>query len=80
MNILKKNLMKKQGGWAEELPLVLWADRRTPKTSTGQTPYSLVYGCEAVIPVETSVPTAKYNFNTHENNSAELASTIDTIE
>jgi len=48
--------------------------------STGQTPYSLVYGCEAVIPVETSVPTARYNFNTLDNNNTELAFTLDTIE
>ena len=72
--------MKKQGRWAEELPLVLWADRTTPKISTGQTPYSLVYGCEAVIPVEITVPTARYNFNTLDNNNTELAFTLDTIE
>ncbi|XP_074306495.1 uncharacterized protein LOC141641746 [Silene latifolia] len=30
------------GKWAEELPLVLWADRTTPKVATGQTPFSLV--------------------------------------
>ncbi|XP_074316077.1 uncharacterized protein LOC141652473 [Silene latifolia] len=52
INCLKKKLNRKRGRWAEELPLVLWADRTTPKTSTGQTPYYLVYGCEAVIPAE----------------------------
>jgi len=50
INIHKCKLMTKRGRWAEELPLVLLADRTTPKTSTGRTPFSLVYGCEAVIP------------------------------
>ncbi|XP_073129713.1 uncharacterized protein [Henckelia pumila] len=38
--------------WVEEVPGVLWAYRTTPRTTTGETPFSLVYGSEAVIPVE----------------------------
>ena len=38
MNYLKKRLDKKKGRWAEELPFVLWADRTTAKTATGQIP------------------------------------------
>ncbi|XP_071728022.1 uncharacterized protein [Rutidosis leptorrhynchoides] len=41
----------------EELPLVLWAHRTTPKRSNGETPYSLVYGIEAVSPAEIHVLT-----------------------
>ncbi|XP_074282824.1 uncharacterized protein LOC141607372 [Silene latifolia] len=52
--------------WAGELPLILWADETTPKTSTGKTPYSLVYGCEAVIPAEIHVPTTRCSLNTVE--------------
>ena len=44
VNNLKKRLDKKKGRWAEELPFVLWADRTTAKTATGQTPYALVFG------------------------------------
>ncbi|XP_073129088.1 uncharacterized protein [Henckelia pumila] len=36
----------------EEVPGVLWSYRTTPRTATGETPFSLVYGSEAVIPVE----------------------------
>ncbi|XP_074374609.1 uncharacterized protein LOC141715020 [Apium graveolens] len=43
INNLKRRLMTCKGKWAEELSWVLWSDRTTPKTSTGQTPYSLVY-------------------------------------
>lgn len=38
--------------WVDELPGTLWAYRTTPRSSTGETPFSLVYGSEAVIPVE----------------------------
>ncbi|KAL6324064.1 hypothetical protein AAG906_006335 [Vitis piasezkii] len=34
------------------LPFALWAYRTSFRTSTGATPYSLVYGMEAVLPVE----------------------------
>ncbi|XP_074306127.1 uncharacterized protein LOC141641359 [Silene latifolia] len=68
ISCLEKKLKKRKGRWPEELPLVLWADRTTPKTSTDQTPYSMVYGCEAVIPAEIHVPTTSCNLNTVEEN------------
>ncbi|KAL2227023.1 UNVERIFIED_CONTAM: Retrovirus-related Pol polyprotein from transposon [Sesamum indicum] len=48
---LKARLSSKKE-WSDELPGVLWAYRTTPRTSTGETPFSLVYGSEAVIPAE----------------------------
>lgn len=38
--------------WIEELPVVLWSIRATPNRATGQTPFALVYGAEAVLPTE----------------------------
>nr|GEW16014.1 reverse transcriptase domain-containing protein [Tanacetum cinerariifolium] len=38
--------------WVEELPHVLWANRTMIKSSHGDTPFSLTYGTEAVIPAE----------------------------
>ena len=38
--------------WSEKLPFALWAYRTFFRTSTGATPYSLVYGMEAVLPIE----------------------------
>ncbi|XP_071719402.1 uncharacterized protein [Rutidosis leptorrhynchoides] len=54
---LEKRLGKCHQGWMEELPLVLWAHRTTPKRSNRETPYSLVYGTEAVLPAEIQVLT-----------------------
>ena len=37
---------------SEKLPFALWAYRTSFRTSTEATPYSLVYGMEAVLPIE----------------------------
>ncbi|XP_052163120.1 uncharacterized protein LOC127780228 [Oryza glaberrima] len=50
------NVLKKHGdSWLEELSAVLWANRTTPSRATGETPFFLVYGAEAVLPSELSL-------------------------
>ena len=49
--ILRKMIETSQE-WSEKLPFALWAYRTSFRTSTGATPYFLVYGMEAVLPVE----------------------------
>ena len=38
--------------WSEKLHFALWAYRASFRTFMGVTPYSLVYGMEAMLPVE----------------------------
>ena len=45
-------MVKTSRDWSEKLPFALWAYRTSFRTSTRATPYSLVYGMEAVLPVE----------------------------
>ncbi|XP_071687372.1 uncharacterized protein [Rutidosis leptorrhynchoides] len=52
---IEKRLGKYRKGWIDELPLVLWAHKITPKRSNGETPYSLVYRTSAVLPTEIQV-------------------------
>jgi hypothetical protein len=40
------------GKWVKELPSVLWALRTTLSHATGHTPFSLVYGSEAMLPTQ----------------------------
>ena len=50
IRILKKTMIENQKSWHSALPNALWADRVTPKTSLGVSPYTLVYGKEAIPP------------------------------
>nr|XP_023895551.1 uncharacterized protein LOC112007441 [Quercus suber] len=56
---LKKRLKGAKGNWAEELAQVLWVYRTTLRRSTGETPCSLTYGAEAVIPTEVDLCSAR---------------------
>ena len=49
--ILRK-MVETYRDWLEKLPFTLWAYHTSFRTSTGATPYSLVYGMEAVLLVE----------------------------
>ena len=49
--ILRK-MVETSRDWSEKLPFALWAYRTSFHTSIGATPYSLVYGMEAMLPVE----------------------------
>ncbi|GJV76981.1 reverse transcriptase domain-containing protein [Tanacetum coccineum] len=67
---IKARLDRHKGRWVEELSHVLWAHRTTIKVSTGDTPFSLVYGTEAVIPAEIGMPTirtAEVNITTNDD-------------
>ena len=48
--------------WSEKLPFALWAYRTSFRTSTGATPYSLVYGMEVVLPVEIEMRSLRVAF------------------
>jgi len=49
---LKRKLDKAKGTWAEEVPRIVWAYHTTPYSTTRETPFSLVYGSNAMIPEE----------------------------
>ena len=64
----------------EELPSVLWSYRTTPRRSTGETPFSLAYGVEAVIPLEVGLPTLRSAAFDTGLNEQTLAKDLDLIE
>jgi len=45
--------------WHEMLPFALHGYRTSVQTSTGATPFSLVYGMEAVLPFEVEIPSLR---------------------
>ena len=47
------------GKWSDHLTDVLWACRSSLKITTGFSPFFLVYGTEAISPIELVIPTPK---------------------
>ncbi|GJT65228.1 reverse transcriptase domain-containing protein [Tanacetum coccineum] len=66
--------------WLEELPHVLWAHRTMIKSSHGDTPFSLTYGTEAVIPAEIGMPTYRTATVDTVHNDEELRLNLDLLE
>ena len=77
---LKKRLDDAKGKWVKELPHVLWMYRTTPHRSTGETHFSMTYGAEVVIPLESGFPTMKTSSFNPKYNDEHLARGLDLIE
>ncbi|MCO5586391.1 hypothetical protein L7F22_040331 [Adiantum nelumboides] len=54
--------------WELELPCALWAYRTAIKTGTGFSPFHLVFGKEALLPIEVEIPALKMMLKLEEAN------------
>ena len=54
-----RKMSKHYRDWPNKLHFALWGYRTSVRTSTGATPYSLVYGTEAVHPIELELPSLR---------------------
>lgn len=70
-------LEKAKGKWVKELPGVLWAYRTTPGRLTGNTPFALAYGMDAVILTEVGMLTARTVIQGQMNEGQELERYLD---
>ncbi|GJR67463.1 reverse transcriptase domain-containing protein [Tanacetum coccineum] len=77
---IKTRLEKGGSAWAEEVPNVLWAHRTMKKTSNGETPFSLTYGTEVVIPAEIGMPTHRTSSVNEKTNDQELRLNLDLLD
>ncbi|KAJ3689619.1 hypothetical protein LUZ61_018783 [Rhynchospora tenuis] len=65
---LKKKIEGTKNTWPEYLSEVVWAYNTTPRSATERSPYALVYGMEAVIPMEIVHPTLRtISYSTQRN-------------
>ncbi|GAU45958.1 hypothetical protein TSUD_301670 [Trifolium subterraneum] len=78
---LRRRMGASKGNWTEELHNVLWSYRTTPHSTTGETPFRLTYGTEAVIPVEIREPSSRVEYPPEEDiNDELLREELDLIE
>ncbi|XP_059068684.1 uncharacterized protein LOC131859145 [Cryptomeria japonica] len=68
IRIIKKTTEGNQRIWLTQLKSALWANRITPKISTGQSSFMLVYGKKARLPISFEFP------------ALDLANQLDTLE
>ena len=80
VNGLKNRLDDAKRRWVEELPHILLTYRTTPCRSIGGTPFSMTYGAEAVIPLETGFPTLRTSSFTPNNNDKLLGKNLNLIK
>ena len=65
---LKARLTQAKSSWTDDLYNLLWAYRTTPRTPTGETPFKLTYGIEAIIPLDVGLPSLRVeNFDSQRN-------------
>nr|GEW72240.1 hypothetical protein [Tanacetum cinerariifolium] len=77
---IKARMGEGNKNWIEELSHVLWAHRTMIKSSHGDTPFSLTYGTEAVIPAEIGMPTYRTATVDVIHNDEELWLNLDLLE
>ncbi|XP_034203566.1 uncharacterized protein LOC117618046 [Prunus dulcis] len=78
--LLKRQLDKAKGAWPEKIPEALWAIRTSYRTSTGETPFSLAFGSEAVVPVEIGEPSYRTEAFAPKQNEEAMSLSLDLLE
>ncbi|XP_025702684.1 uncharacterized protein [Arachis hypogaea] len=69
-----------KGEWAELIPEILWSYNTTVQNTTGETPFRLVYGSEALIPVEIGIPTLRAELYDEQHNINARNAELDLAE
>ncbi|XP_016200297.1 uncharacterized protein LOC107641314 [Arachis ipaensis] len=59
IGLIKKYIGNRPRTWHETLSQVFWSYRNSPRGSTGTSPYKLVYGHDAVLPLEINLNTLR---------------------
>ena len=80
LKIIKTRLDRAKGIWLKELPSVLWAYRMTVRTPTGETPFRLTYGNEAVIPAKIELTSYRVDNHDELRNDEAIRLQLDLID
>ncbi|KAK2372840.1 hypothetical protein QL285_073931 [Trifolium repens] len=80
LKAIKRKLERRDKNWAEPLAAILWSYHTTVQSSTGETPFKMVYGTDAMISVEIDTPSWRRETTTTAENKAALEENLDLLE
>ena len=80
LKIIKTRLEGAKGIWPKELPSILWAYRTMARTPTGETPFWLTYGSEAVIPAEVELTSYRVDNHDERKNDEAMRLQLDLVD
>ena len=78
--IIKTQLEGAKGIWLDELPSILWVYRTIARTPTGETPFQLAYGSDAVIPAEVGLTNFWVENYTEDKNDEAIRLRLDLVD
>jgi transposase InsO family protein len=81
---IKKRLLapleKAKHAWVDELPSILWSLRTTPNAATQETPFFLVHGAEAVLPVKITQEALRISVYDEKTSTEALQDDVDALD
>ncbi|XP_071922590.1 uncharacterized protein [Coffea arabica] len=80
MLVKKTRLHQFRSSWVDEFPSVLWSYQTTLRSATQETPFSLTYRSEAMVPAEFLTPSSRIKAFTAESNEEQRRIDLDLVE
>lgn len=80
VKILKRKVDENPKEWADLIPEVLWAYRRTIKTANGNTPFRLAFRIETIAPCELVWPSTRILLYDESSNEEKLSENEENLE
>jgi hypothetical protein len=80
LKAIKRKLDRRDKNWVEPQAAILWSYHTTVQSSTGDTPFKVVYVTDAMIPVEIDPPSWRRETTTTGENKAALEENLDLLE
>jgi hypothetical protein len=74
------DLNKFRKRWTKELPSVVWSLRTTPSRATGFSPFFLVYGAEAILPIDLEYDSPRTKVYDDRSNQTSREDSLDQLE
>jgi hypothetical protein len=79
IKIIKRTVSENHENWHNALLNAIWADRVTPKTVVGKSPFFLVYGREAILPPHILLPSLQLSPKIQEEDCPPLENRINAL-